>query len=490
MSGGTLKPGIRWFGKALLLAALLPASAGADIDALPLHVAVAEQAAIARAGQASGHGPLRFAVTAPVGVGLDGGVWEALDGDALRWRTRITSPGALSLSLRLDAFAGAPEARLWIRGAETGMTQGPYDIDDVDAEGRLWTAMVFEDTVVVDLLVPATQRDALALRIGGAHHGFRDLRKQLRPGDSGSCNIDVACAQGDDWRDQARSVAGLTFDVDGQGVFCTGNLVNNSAQDGDPLVLTGHHCEVRASNAGSVVAYWNFQAESCNGDKAAFDQSQNGATLVATHEGSDHTLLRLDETPDEAFGVFYTGWDAGADAALGSGATLHHPQADFKKISLFNSPARKEVQTIEQQTVQIWRVTWDQGTTEQGSSGAGLWNADRMLVGVLFGGQASCDSPNAPDFYGRLEVAWEGGGTSDSHMRSCLDKTASGDRQLDGVDASELAAPGEPAPEIQACQEILGNSENGNGSGGGTFWAPLLALAALLRRKRAPIARG
>lgn len=483
MRSGILKAGCRGLGTALLMALLLPPAA-ADMDALPLHMAATEESEIARAQQASGHGPLRFAVATPVSLDLDAGVWETMDDGALRWRwrTRISSPGARSLSLRLDEFSGAPDAQLWLRSAETGMTQGPYDIGDVDDEGRLWTAMVFDETIVVDLLLPAAQREALQLRIGAAHHGFRDLRKQLSPGASGSCNINVACAQGDDWRDQARSVAGLV--VEGTG-FCTGNLVNNSAQDGDPLVVTGHHCDFRANNAGSLVAYWNFQADRCNGSNAAFDQSQNGAEFVATHEASDHTLLRLDEVPDEAFGVFYTGWDANADVTVDSGVTIHHPEADLKKISLFNNPATKDVETIDGQTVDTWNITWDQGTTEAGSSGGGLWNAEQKLVGVLFGGNASCSRPNGEDFYGRLDVAWEGGDTPQTRMRDYLDPQdqldGTGDLSLGGFDP--FGAPPGLWPDPGA------EPEPDDGSGGGSFWAPLLALAALLRRLRRPIAR-
>ncbi|HEY0979051.1 MAG TPA: hypothetical protein VGE21_16390, partial [Flavobacteriales bacterium] len=54
-----------------------------------------------------------------------------------------------------------------------------------------------------------------------------------------------------------------------------------------------------------------------------------------------------------------------------------------------------------------WRVpVWDVGTTEPGSSGSGLWNANHQLIGQLYGGQASCDN-NVNDYYGRLSESWE-----------------------------------------------------------------------------------
>ena len=53
--------------------------------------------------------------------------------------------------------------------------------------------------------------------------------------DSGSCNNNVICPEGDPWRDQIRSVAMIT--VGGSG-FCTGQLINNCANDGTPYFLT------------------------------------------------------------------------------------------------------------------------------------------------------------------------------------------------------------------------------------------------------------
>ena len=480
---------------AILLAAaplcLIGGRAHADVDALPLHVAEPVSEADYR-NIGSEHGPRPYAIATPVAVGLDGGSWASGGGDTLIWRTRVTSPGARSLSLMLPRFAGAPDARLYLRAAGSDMTQGPYGIDDVDREGRLWTALVFDDTAIVEVLVPAAQRDALVLEIAGAYHGWSDLRGTKNiGGTSGSCNVDVACPQGDDWRDQIRSVVGLSYTSGNFRSFCTGNLVNNTSSDGTPLVLTAHHCGIREGNAGSIIAYWNYQAATCGGDAPSFTQSQNGAGFLATHERSDHTLVQLADQPDAAFNVHFAGWDAREDIAVNSGVSIHHPDADTKKISVFTTPLVKERETITRnnglpQTVDAWRVRWSQGTTEGGSSGSGIWDdTTGRLIGVLFGGRASCgQNQDLEDYYGRLDVGWEGGGTIDTQMRACMDKAQLGVRTLDGADAGALG----PAADAGAsrCPDPFagsdGNDGGGGGSSGGSFWAPLLLIMALLGR--------
>ena len=52
------------------------------------------------------------------------------------------------------------------------------------------------------------------------------------------------------------------------------------------------------------------------------------------------------------------------------------------------------------------RVGWTEGTTEGGSSGSGLFNANGELVGTLHGGGASCTTSTSPDWYGRFEQAY------------------------------------------------------------------------------------
>src|SRR6185295_19593915 len=54
-------------------------------------------------------------------------------------------------------------------------------------------------------------------------------------------------------------------------------------------------------------------------------------------------------------------------------------------------------------------IRWSLGTTEGGSSGSGLWFFDGtqyFFRGGLWGGGASCQSPNLTDNYSRFDLAY------------------------------------------------------------------------------------
>ena len=83
---------------------------------------------------------------------------------------------------------------------------------------------------------------------------------------------------------------------------------------------------------------------------------------------------------------------------------------------------------------QTWEITgagggWEIGVTEPGSSGSPLFDVEGRIIGQLFGGGAACSGTvdnNLYDYYGRLGVSWEGGGTSSTRLRDWLDPSDSG----------------------------------------------------------------
>jgi len=66
-----------------------------------------------------------------------------------------------------------------------------------------------------------------------------------------------------------------------------------------------------------------------------------------------------------------------------------------------------------------------------GSSGSGLWDQNKRLVGQLHGGSAACGN-TLSDYYGRLSVSWTGGGTNATRLSNWLDPTGTGATTRDG----------------------------------------------------------
>jgi hypothetical protein len=395
-------------------------------------------------------GPYRFAVRQSVQVNVNtGGTWEQIDFKTRLWRLHIISPQAASLSLGFTNYNMPPRGKLFIYSADGKQVLGPYTEHDNAKHRQLWTPLIFSDDIVVELTIPVNEIEDLKLTLGAINHGYRSIFPSMptinEVGDSASCEINVACPEGDGWRDQIRSVAHYHITRSDGTYACTGTLINNTAQDDKPYFLTAFHCldeyddevlEDPNGVAASMVVYWNFQALTCSGTTGSESQNQTGAYFRAADNSSDFGLVELDEMPLQEFDVYYAGWDRNS-VAPSSGVAIHHPKADLKKISIENhslsitsyggasSPGNGT-------HLRVWH--WETGMVEPGSSGCPIFGPAKRLAGQLHGGiPTDCnDEERGPDWFGFFYKSWTGGDTSETRLSNWLDPISTGQTTLDG----------------------------------------------------------
>lgn len=474
---------------AALLAGAAPALASSytpdlsRLDAVPLHavpVALSTKA-IDRLLSIKGRGPAPFAATVALPIDLSGGAWDAPAPGLARWRTRVFSAQADSIALEFDRLALPEGAELWVYDTGGERVRGPYR-----GQGSLWTALVPGETAIVEARVPAAARAALDLRVAQVAHAFGDKAAKA-VGRSGGCNFDVVCPTGNDWQREARSTVRLQIPVPGGLGFCSGSLVNNSAQDNRPFILTADHCGIGdvGSPASGVVVYWQLENSACRGARDASEAvAQTGTVLRASDETTDFALLELTGAIPAGADPYFAGWDAsGAGAACGVG--IHHPAGDAKKISEFRTPVAATNFSFGagEPTIPSWRVQrWDVGTTEGGSSGSGLWNQHHRIVGTLSGGEAACrsstnaDDNNLPDYYARLAQQWDAGlgaWLDPGNATACLTGKEPGA-------AGAACTPGVSSGLEMTCPVVAPEPEPQSGSGGGGGGSPAPALLAVL----------
>ena len=393
--------------------------------------------------------PVRFAL--PVEVAINpgkAGNWESLADGRELWRLRVRSPGAVSLNFGFAHYTMPEGGSLSLYRPDGKQAIRPFTAADNEEHGQLWTPILPGDEAVLQVLLPVGARRYLDLELVHVGHGYRPFgpgRGSDKVGqESGACNVDVICPEGDDWREEIRSVAVIGT---GGSTFCTGFLVNNTAQDLTPYFMTADHCGISAGNAASLVVYWNYENSTCRppgsgasggpGD-GTLDQFQTGSIFRADYGPSDFTLVELDDDPDPAWNVHWAGWDATPGDFAGAIA-IHHPSTDEKRISFENDPTSTTSylgNTAPGDGTHVRVLDWDLGTTEGGSSGSPLFNPDHRVVGQLHGGFAACGNDDA-DWYGRISVSWNGGGTAATRLIDWLDPTASGVLTLDGRDMVE-----------------------------------------------------
>jgi subtilisin-like proprotein convertase family protein len=183
-------------------------------------------------------------------------------------------------------------------------------------------------------------------------------------------------------------------------------------------------------------------------------QNQTGAIFRARRQDVDMALVELAAIPDQSFNVHYAGWDRSGDAPTGT-VGIHHPRGDEKAISFSSQLLIQSNSCIISGTSNThWTVPrWDDGTTEPGSSGSGIWHPQRQrVIGFLSGGGAACGN-SLSDCYGRMDVAWDGADAS-SRLRDWLDpRSVSTPVGVDGADPFGFVIAVEPERISQCTRE-------------------------------------
>lgn len=387
--------------------------------------------------------PQRTAVSAQAQAKAARGRWDSTADGHEVWRLPIHAPGALSIDLKLSKMFLPQGAELYLASADGRTIRGPYTDADNTSFGAFYTPLVPGADAVLEVSVPTALKPALELELATVYHGYRDVLADAAFGaKSLSCEIDVACPEGDAYRSQSRAVARYLF----EGFGCSGQLLNNGAGDNRRLFHTANHCVSTPGEAHAMVLYWKYESPVCRTpgsaasgtplpDSSAVIQT-GGATLLATHAGSDTTLVELNAAIPPPAQPFFDGWDR-SGIVPGSTAVIHHPNADEKKISLSarapvvnNTPV--DLDEISYDAGASIDVTYTRGTTEAGSSGAGLLSPEGRVIGQLGGGPAGSCQVGITDTYGRLSAAWDGGGTPTTRLRELLDPNNAGLMALDG----------------------------------------------------------
>ena len=362
------------------------------------------------------------------------GVWDELPDGSKLWRLGIKSSGALSINLLFSQYKLPKGAELYIYSPDYKQQLGAFTDFNNQADGLFATTLILTDNIIIEYYEPAKADFRGELVLSRVTHGYRGVGDFIKAfGESGSCNVNVACPQSACREEQIRSVAMLVTNGSG---FCTGALINNTSNNGTPYFLSANHC---FSNPGSVVFWFNWQSATCaNPSSSPAYNSLSGAVTRARYAVSDMWLLQLNNAVPESFNPFFAGWNRTLENNIaGTVFGVHHPSADIKKLSW--STLGASTTTRGQNSVpgdgSHWRITsWSDGTTtEGGSSGSPLFDPNGRIIGQLYGGWAACGN-TLSDWYGKLGISWTGGATDATRLRNWLDPINSGATTLNGYD--------------------------------------------------------
>ena len=378
---------------------------------------------------------LRFAY--PFEVNLtpnNSGEWPHGENGYAVWKLTIRSVGAKSLNLIFDDFNIPENARLFILSETEKHILGAFTSYNNNPSGKFAVSPVAGDEITVQYEIPETETGKQHFTITRVNHDYLGILKSggRRPLNKIAlwCNINVNCDDWFEWEEVKNSVVRII--IDGT-TFCSGALLNNTAQNQKPYVLSAAHCYERKEYAQTSVYAFNYESpfcESLDGDPL---NSISGALMKAQSDSADFALVELNQVPPPDFRPYYAGWNRSVELN-DSSVSIHHPQADVKKLSFDKDvPVISSFELMKKPNGFLKISKWDKGLTEHGSSGGPLFDSNKRLIGTLSGGDNATCSSALNDYFERFATSWEHKPDSAKQLKYWLDPIKSGVQVLDGM---------------------------------------------------------
>lgn len=391
--------------------------------------------------------PYRFGIPVEYDLDLISFSTEQQVSGGTIYRSKINAPGARSLNLIFSEYNLPTGGCMHIYNGDKSQILGGFTEKNEQENSQFATSLIFDDNSIIELFIPHGT-EIPRLKLGVVIYGYRSLEKgQAGFGESGDCNINVSCPEGQNWQREKQSVVLIAVSQNTR--LCSGALINNVREDRTPFILTANHCNLSPNN----IYFFNFESSRCFPPlDSSLDHSMTGATILARNAYSDFALVELNNQPPASFNPYYAGWDnTGERPSMGVG--IHHPKGDLKKISFNFKPLG--TYGFPGKGKSHWEIEyWDKGTTENVSSGSPLFNEDHRIVGQLQGGLASCTTLEESDYYGKFFWSWDLESDNNRQLKHWLDPDNTGATVLNGYDPK--VPPGDYNIALQGFPEFRG----------------------------------
>ncbi|MDR1983307.1 MAG: choice-of-anchor J domain-containing protein [Prevotellaceae bacterium] len=430
---------------------------------MPVNFSVKEMLTADEFNAKNGINRPRYARDIPADITMENsGVWTELPDGRKVWRVAIEASNAKAITIRYEEFYLPAGSQLFLYSADKTHLLKSYNNTSNPRGKEFVTPLVAGEVVILEYVAPLTETgDKARINIVGVGYGYNHIKIEKKSdfvtqlaGESGSCQVNVVCSpEGDNWQDQSKSVCAIYIYTGVYNEICSGTLINNTANDGKPYIISAFHCYEDYESYLPYYAYrFFFESKTCVGNTGYDDDDEYFVGCVKRasipmNGGSDGYLVELDDPiPDEWIAsrkIIFAGWDRRDDPSVvaQSGVKISHPALDVKKIATYSSPAtigggynwggpvsapnaHWEVEFV--QTENGW------SESQGGSSGSGLLNQDGVLIGTLSGGPGgNICSPTGGNrkwsYFGGLYYHWDKyGSDASTQMKTWLDPVGGG----------------------------------------------------------------
>jgi len=388
----------------------------------PARIAATDEAARNRFANVN-PGPVRVGLVRSVGatpLSLAGGSFSrslSSEGENV-WTLAIRSSGAIGIRIHFSKFdVGNGSVLVSARDAEGVIVHGPYTKKGPNQTGDFWTASLPGDLAFIEVSGADQPRLEVAEILHFDKHPTASVQDEsFAPKDHLPCHLDVMCYNSPPVHPHARDAIGqMNYIENSIGWVCTGTLLNDLDNETFvPYFLTAFHCISTQAVTNTLEVVWFWQHDSCGVRLPNYFRlpRNTGGTLLETNPtdgGNDMSFIRLDDPLPGGVGL--AGWTTGSLPASFVG--IHHPDGSWKRVT-FQHEQRVVSTCTNSPMSQYHYCLQDDGVTEGGSSGSGIFNDTGQLMGQLLGScppnndfVEACDNRDEYNtMYGRFNVTY------------------------------------------------------------------------------------
>ena len=265
------------------------------------------------------------------------------------------------------------------------------------------------------------------------------VQRDLGFGASNVCHPNAPCPENEPWRDQVRSSVRIRMALEEGLGWCSGTLLNNTALDGKPYILSAEHCLALNTPFWDLWRFdFNYVSPTCeNPPDEPVSNSLSGCSLKSKHRDTDFLLLEINQEVPVSYQPYFSGWNRTPDFTAPKAALIHHPSADITKVSRERNPTSvygNILNWAEGYTTPAnshYRTKLDDGAFQPGSSGGALYDLDGYVIGQLHGGNGDCTINTI--FSGVFAESWDYGDSTES-LRDYLDPIGDTSLTLEGME--------------------------------------------------------
>lgn len=376
------------------------------------------------------------------------GTWILSDENENTWMLSIKVPEAKGFFVSFEDFQLPVGAKLYAYNQNLPQKAIVFTHHD-NPKGGIYSLEGLKGDNVVLEYVSHLKEELPKLHIKEIGYKYTDNQDKELSGfetKANSCMTNINCPEADFWEAQKKGIVQLRMrKSNGRTFLCSGSLVNNTANDKTPYLLTAEHCfeDMTKEQITETEFFFEYESPTCETTTLPIYKYHKGSELLVLNplkDGSDGALLKLSDNIPEDWDVYFNGWDReNVGKNIQTGSIIHHPLGDVKKITFYDKPLVASPWYNNTTKKTHWLVYYSKGATEGGSSGSPIFNQNGLIVGTLSGGDGNCTTPYLPDYYGKFWYHWDQYQDADAHMSKYLDPKGTNPERIGGLYNNENA---------------------------------------------------